>query len=325
MGDEASRRFLEPVVAASTAGDPERLLARAVIGDLVDFERKAGSILKGRMRAARAARRESRQPPVGPWSTASGLAGVPHALAGRLGAAVRLDQSVVAVDWGGPGSGAAAPFTVRLASGELLAAAAVVLALPAPALARLAGSLPRAAGFAAFADLPHQDVAVVSLGYRRNAVTHPLDGFGIVAPPASGMAWRSVIFDSTLFAGRAPEGHVLLSAQVGGAGRAVAWADNDATLTARVHGELAGLLGIEGEPAVVAVDRWPQALPQMVAGHDAYLARAVATERDYPGVVLLGAWRDGLAVADVMRGGQCAAQRLHSVFDPVFPRLNPEV
>jgi protoporphyrinogen oxidase len=92
-----------------------------------------------------------------------------------------------------------------------------------------------------------------------------------------------------------------------------------------VHGELAGLLGIEGEPAVVAVDRWPQALPQMVAGHDAYLARAVATERDYPGVVLLGAWRDGLAVADVMRGGQCAAQRLHSVFDPVFPRLNPEV
>lgn len=308
MGEEAARRFVEPVVAAATGGDPSRLLARYALADPVRFEQSAGSILKGRMRAVRAARR-SGTTPAGPWSTSAGLAGVAQQLAAGLGDGFRPRCRAVAIGRRGRG------FEVRLADGQTLSAAGVVLALPAPALAAL--DLGDVAGpdLTPLAAIPHVTVAAVSLGFRRDQVGHQLDGFGAVVPPETGLICRSIIFDSNLFAGRAPADHVLVSAQVGGVGRPAVAGMTDHEVQQQVERELAPLLGLSGAPVVAAVDRWPEALPQMVAGHGVHCALADAFEQAVTGVVFSGGWRDGLAIADVMRGGCRAAERLRRALE----------
>ena len=84
------------------------------------------------------------------------------------------------------------------------------------------------------ASIPHPPVAVVALGFRREEVIHPLDGFGFLVPEVERKHVMGVIFSSTVFPGRAPEGHVLLTAFVGGVRNPdLANADLN-TLTARV-------------------------------------------------------------------------------------------
>ena len=59
---------------------------------------------------------------------------------------------------------------------------AVIAALPAPALARLEFGERNVHPMAVLGEMEHSSIASLFLGYRREQVTHPLDGFGLLAP-----------------------------------------------------------------------------------------------------------------------------------------------
>jgi protoporphyrinogen oxidase len=59
-------------------------------------------------------------------------------------------------------------------------------------------------------------VASVVLGFRREDVAHPLDGFGMLIPQVEGFKILGTLFSSSLFARRAPAGHVTLTTYIGG-------------------------------------------------------------------------------------------------------------
>ena len=69
---------------------------------------------------------------------------------------------------------------------------------------------------AALENIPHPPVSSLFLGYRREQVAHPLDGFGGLVPAVEKRDVLGILFSSTLFPGRAPEGHVGLTVFVGG-------------------------------------------------------------------------------------------------------------
>lgn len=48
FGEETAARFIDPLVSGTSGGDPEELLAAFAFPRLVEFEQRAGSILKGR-------------------------------------------------------------------------------------------------------------------------------------------------------------------------------------------------------------------------------------------------------------------------------------
>ncbi|WP_410971208.1 FAD-dependent oxidoreductase, partial [Salmonella sp. SAL04269] len=79
-------------------------------------------------------------------------------------------------------------------------------------------------------------------------VSHPLDGFGALVPAAEKRTILGVVFSSSVFPGRAPEGHVALTALAGGAlNRGLAGLPA-AKLTELVCEDLRVLLGTRGEP-----------------------------------------------------------------------------
>src|SRR3989304_8805377 len=92
----------------------------------------------------------------------------------------------------------------------------VVVALPAYAAANILDGLDRRVA-ETLAQISHPPLAVVYLGYRANAIAHPLDGLGVLMPAIEKRNVLGILFSSTLYPGRAPAEHVALTAFVGGA------------------------------------------------------------------------------------------------------------
>ena len=119
-----------------------------------------------------------------------------------------------------------------------------------------------------------------------------------------------MIFSSSLFPERAPEGHVMLTAFVGGTRDPDLVQADPQTLTARVLDDLRPLLGTRGEPTFRAVQVWPKAIPQYVLGYGRFKEIADDVERRNPGLVLAGTYRDGVSLGDAIASGEQAAARI---------------
>ncbi len=282
------------------SGDPEELAVGYAFPRLYIMEREHGSLF--------AALRESRG--------AGSPAAPRHLVAFRAGAAAFAQRLAVGLDLatgcravGVRRAGDAFRVEVEGEGGRReIAARRLVVALPAGGAAALLAPLGPAA--AALDTLPQAPVAVVALGFRRDEVAHPLDGFGMLAPHGEGRKVLGVLFPSSLFPGRAPEGAVLLTAMIGGRRRPELAALAEGDLVALARGELAELLGARGEPAFAAVERWAPGIPQPTARSAAVRAAAAALERENPGLAILGNWRNGVGVPDCVRSGWALGETL---------------
>src|SRR6476646_3096468 len=98
------------------------------------------------------------------------------------------------------------------------------------------------------AEIAYNRVAVVGLGYRREDVPGPLDGFGFIAPGRTRRDVLGVQWCWSIYPGRAPAGAALLRAMCGGWHRAemLGWPDN--RIVNAVRAELRAAMGITAEP-----------------------------------------------------------------------------
>ena len=300
FGQEAVERLGEPLMAGIHAGDPERLSMRATFPRLVDLEARHASLIRGMWASARTA-----APASGSafYSLAGGLGELVEALVARLppdrrqGGAAVTSLSRREGEW-----------TVAVEGGTSVTARAVVLATPAHAAARLLAPLSaEAAGL--LQSIPFASSATVALGYRRADVSHPLDGYGLLVPRGEGLRCTACTFVSTKFPGRAPEGHVLLRAFLGGTRDPDVLSLDDAAMVALVRREMGPVLGLGGSPVVERVYRWPRATPQMEIGHLERMARLDAVMAGVPGVFLTGAGLRGTGLPDTIADGQRTAAR----------------
>lgn len=313
----AARRFgqgfldylVDPLIGGLQAGRPDALSIAATFPQLKRMEREAGSVVRW---LARARLRGTAQPAMGPgqrrlFSFRDGLAALPRALAGALGPRLCCATSVERIDTDERGFRLAWAHDAGVAGATR--ARAVVLALPAYGAARLATALDAKAG-AALRDIAHPPLAVVFLGYRAESIRHPLDGLGVLTPALERRSLLGAIFSSTLFEGRAPRGHVAITAFVGGA------RDPDRTLrappelVADVHGELAHLFGACSPPVLSHVRYWPRGLPQPDLGHADRLVALAACEARLPGLFFAGNYLAGASTAACIAGAEATAQRV---------------
>ncbi|MBM3844452.1 MAG: protoporphyrinogen oxidase, partial [Verrucomicrobia bacterium] len=297
LGREFLDYAINPFVAGVYAGDPESLSVRHAFPRLHALEQEHGSLLLGALRW----RNSSGGPKGRIFSFPEGLGEIPRALQARLLDPVRLRTRVTALRRAGAGWRLTLDQrgTAEEAEFDL-----VVCALPADALAAL--DFPELAadgGLRLLAEIPHPPVASVFTGHRREDVTHPLDGFGLLVPAVEGGRILGTLFSSTLFPGRAPEGHVALTTFVGGTRQPELTALDDAALATLVCEELGRLLGVSGTPAIVRVQRWPRAIPQYAPGHERFLTAIRQLEAAAPGVFVGGNCRDGISLPNCITAG----------------------
>jgi oxygen-dependent protoporphyrinogen oxidase len=299
-----------PFVAGIYAGDPEQLSARHALPRLYGLERTHGSLIKafaGMMRANKRDDDGSAGMGGGLVSFRSGLQELTDALGRALNAEIRLRSPVTQLRLGPKGWTVGAAFQAT----ELYDA--VIYAAPAHCVDDVDFDFPGGDRLKTLASIPHPPVAVLALGFRREEVTHPLDGFGFLVPEVERRHLLGVVFSSTLFPARAPDDHVLLTAFVGGV-RNPDLANADLpTITARVHDDLRALLGASGEPTFRAFRLWPKAIPQYDLTYGRFRDIMDEAEQRNPGLALAGSYRDGVAVGEAIASGEAAAARVAAV------------
>jgi protoporphyrinogen/coproporphyrinogen III oxidase len=302
LGPEFLDWAVDPFISGVYAGDARKLSVRAATARIYALEAEAGSLIRGALRRARQGRATGPTPRGRLIGFREGL----HELTDAL--AARLDGALFA---GTPVNGLrrlAGNWVADTAQGPV-EAERLVLAVPAHAAADLLEPFKRELA-GELRGISYPGVVNVALGFPRESVGHALDGFGLLIPSREGCETLGVLFSSTLFPGRAPAGHVLLTAFVGGARNSDAPARDDASLIAGVVEELTPLLGLSGAPDFARVTRWPRAIPQYNLGHLERLERIDAALTELPGLSLVGNWRGGIAVGDCINNAFALAERM---------------
>jgi oxygen-dependent protoporphyrinogen oxidase len=225
-------------------------------------------------------------------------------------------------------AGASFQLTIRTpGKEEAILANNVIVATPADVAAELLRDVSPSLG-SLLGAIEYAPVAVVSLGYRRSDVAHPLAGFGFLVPRSAGLRVLGTVWNSSLFPGRAPDGQVLLTSFVGGATDPGAAALSPEELTSLVDSEVAPLLKIRqdatpgrGEPrpskfrgSFSHVTIYPRALPQYNLGHSDRLAAIEGHRTKFPNLWLAGNYLRGPSV------GACVEQSL-SVANEILSRM----
>lgn len=147
----------------------------------------------------------------------------------------------------------------------------------------------------------------MALGYSREAVGNPLDGWGFVVPAKDRRRVRSASWVSSKWPGRAPEGHVLIRASIGAPRDLHEMGESDGTIVDRVHEELRDLLGIAADPVFGRVYRRPRAMPQLVVGHLETMAAIDRRLASVPGVFITASGFRGVGLPACISDAQAVA------------------
>lgn len=312
LGREALERVAQPMVGGIYTADPAKLSLRATMPQFLDMEQRHGSLIRAlRHQQRQAVQQDASGPRYGLFASFQhGMQTLVDRLESCLPATmIRLQTRVTGVERQ-PGSSA---WIIKLQERPDVKADAVCLALPAPTAAALLTSVD--ADLAAEMQIPYASSAIMNLAMRRRDIAHPLNGMGFVVPAVEHRNLIACSFSSVKFAGRAPQGQVLLRAFVGGAMHQEQLERSDEEIQRVVLQDLRQLLGMTGDPLHINLHRWPQSMPQYHLGHVQRVARIESLSRRLPGLVLAGNAYHGVGVPDCIRSGHEAAQTVLDYLD----------
>ena len=303
FGREAVDYLAEPLLAGIHGGHPAQLSMHAAFPRLLELERQYGSVISG-LRAM-ALRKPAAAGVASPFvSLPDGMRELTEALLQRLPpSSIRTNAGVEAID------DRAGRFVVTLRDGSRMVAPRLLLATPPAVTSRLLRSVD--ADLSALCGrIRSASVVTVALGYPRDAVAHPLNGAGIVVPRREGLSLRALSWVSSKWEGRAPAGHVLMRAYVGGIQDPEAIARSDEDILTAVRRDLATLVGVSGEPEMTRLYRWRDATPQLEVGHAGLMAQIERRLADRPGLGVAASGFRGTGIADCVSDARRQAARL---------------
>ncbi|MBF0162903.1 MAG: protoporphyrinogen oxidase [Magnetococcales bacterium] len=307
LGREFLDYAIEPFISGVYAGDPRSLSIAAAAPKVHQLEQSWGSLIIGGIMVGK--KNKAIGVPRGRLVTLDGgLELLPATIAARLPAGtVRTGTEVITVR--PEASGWQVEWRDAQGARGLERAERVVLAMPSHAAAKaLFTTLPAASQL--LAGIAYAPIASTAMGYARDQVSHPLDGFGVLLPRRERVRLLGALFSSSLFPGRAPENKVLVTSFIGGAMDYQALTMPDPALEAWVRKDMAEILGIRGEPEFFRMTRYQQAIPQYNVGHLKRIKALDKVLKAYPGIHTRANWRDGISVSDCVLNAEKLARRL---------------
>jgi oxygen-dependent protoporphyrinogen oxidase len=322
LNQEFLDQAIDALVAGIYAGDPHQLSLTHAFPKLKALEDNYGSLIKGQIFGARDREKtgEVAKDRAPKFSFDEGLQVLPDTLAAQLGDAVKLNTTVTKLTQTADGWGVATYNGESEHSAVIYCGTAYKLAELKVMCGRAA--LPRSPEIGAaqqhrptddkelkpldlspFSEIRYPPVASVVLGFRREDVAHPCEGFGMLIPKIEGFKILGTIFSSSLFLNRAPAGHLTLTSYIGGQRYpefALLPAEKLVALTCE---DLRVLLGVTGKPVFRHCVLYPQAIPQYNVGYGRYRGLMTEIESRAPGLFLAGHYRDGVSLGDTIVSG----------------------
>jgi len=278
FGQEAVDYLAEPLLSGIYGGDPALLSAESVLPKFIELERKYGSVARG-------VRKEP--------SRSSG----PAFQALRGGFAQLLDRLSVPYQRGR--LEAVEPGRVRV-DGEWIEASQLILACGAHASASALESLdPELSSL--LRKIRYSSASVVAVGYRRDQIHHPLDGFGFLVPKRERNRMTACTWVDSKWDHRAPPDRALFRCFIGDT--------SPGAETEALHG-LRTYMGVTAEPLFTKVYAWPDSMAQYHVGHRERIREIESRVARHPGLRLLGNAYHGVGIPDCIREARSAADAI---------------
>ncbi|MDK2847767.1 MAG: protoporphyrinogen/coproporphyrinogen oxidase [Desulfuromonadales bacterium] len=312
LGQEALDQMVGPMAAGIFAGDPETMSLRSCFPRIHELEQQYGGLIRALLLLARKKRAERRAGKAvagaaGPGgvltSFAGGIQELTDGLARHLAPNLHLAEAIAAITPLKEG------FSLQTGQGRVYETEVLVAAVPAMALAAQIEGFSSSMA-AHLRQIPYAPLQVACFGYRKDAVPLSLDGFGYLAARRSGLHSLGTLWSSSIFPGRAPEGHVLLRTMFGGATRPDAADLSADEVRARIQEDLLRTMSIKQMPDFVKIIRHSTAIPQYVSGHSARLKVLEGKLSAYPGLILAGNAFYGVGLNDCVASAGRAADRV---------------
>lgn len=311
LGQEFLDYAINPFVAGVYAGDPDTLSVKHGFPKLYALEQKYGSLIKGQIKGAkeRKKRQEVAKQSARMFSFREGLKMIPDRMMDLLGSDVQTSTRVKAMTkkaeaWeihalDSDGKEQVIPADGVLYTGRITDLHHI----------EINGQIPDEV--TEMQHIYHPPVSVMVLGFHRDQVQHPLDGFGVLIPKVEEFQILGVLFSSSMFERRAPKDHVTLTIFVGGTRQpdnAQKSTEEILELTLR---DLQTILGVNGQPTFVHHTYWKQAIPQYNVGYGKYKDSFDHLEETYPGLYFAGNYRSGISVADTIVNSENVCERIN--------------
>lgn len=331
FGTEATDRIAGPLLGGIFAGDIDELSILSTFPQLVDLERRHGSLIRAFFAAERAraaqnnqqkkigaaaddplylpelfeffrwAYRQGRQAESPFQSLRYGMGQLVEQLVARLPAScLKLGVAIRALERATSGK-----WRAHLSNESTLEFDGVILCLPA---ADAGAVIPEAALAAELNAIPHVSTAAVYFALHAQELSRPLDASGYMVPRSEGRAFASS-WASTKWAGRAPEGAALVRVSLGGArDPSLVTTSSDDDLAQLARQELERMIGPIGHPLFVRT--FKHVRPQPIVGHASRLARIESRLADVPGLVFASSAFGGAGIPDCIRRATKAAETI---------------
>jgi oxygen-dependent protoporphyrinogen oxidase len=346
LNQEFLDHAIDALVAGIYAGDPHRLSLTHAFPKLKALEDNYGSLIKGQIFGARDRKKsgEVAKDRAPKFSFDEGLQVLPDTLAERLGDAVKLNTTVTKLTRTADGWALTAheirdsqssslrnetqsEHSAVIYCGTAFRLAELQIELQTNVNAPLAPALSPFGGervvhaerdrerrnfvsLDAFSEIRYPPVASVVLGFRREEVMHPCEGFGMLIPRIEGFKILGTIFSSSLFPNRAPAGHLTLTSYIGGERYPELASLPAEKLVALVCEDLRVLLGVTGKPAFQHCVLYPKAIPQYNIGYGRYRKLMNEIENKAAGLFFAGHYRDGVSLGDTIVSGVNIVERV---------------
>jgi oxygen-dependent protoporphyrinogen oxidase len=310
LGREVVDRLIEPLLGGVYAGDAYRISMRSAVPQLFQVAKTHTSLTEGvREIQAKAAANQQTGPVF--MGIEGGVGSLPLAVAESVrarGGEIVTDAPVTELRRDGAGGW-------RVVAGEhgdrVLRADSVVVAVPAPAAARLLRTeAPEAA--TDLAAVEYASMALVTLAYRRTDTDLPA-GSGFLVPPVDGRTIKASTFASQKWGWIAEENPdvVVLRTSVGRYGETAILERDDTELVEVSRHDLKAATGLDASPLETRVTRWTDGLPQYPVGHHARVARIREHIAKVPGLAVCGAQYDGVGIPACIASAYAAVDQIH--------------
>jgi len=314
FGEEAADTLISALVAGIYAGDSAQLSLKSVFPTAFEIDREARSPIMAGMRKMKEAKRRAEETggpkkPRGLITFEGGLGAFCDAIGDELGDQLRLRTAVDSIERDDNGV-----YTLCVANehGESSEITCDELVLATPKVAAGALLARMAPDIASIIDsIEAESLVILNIAFDAKDIERDFRGYGFLVPRNEPeFPLLGTLFASAVFPMMAPEGKRLLRVFFGGSRDRRAIDRSDEELTTIAIDTLRDQLGVTGEPELVNICRYRDAIPQMRIGHSKKVESIARELAGFDGLHLIGNYLTGVAINDCVRTATDAADAI---------------
>lgn len=288
---------VDPFLSGVYAGDPDTLITRYALPKLYNLEQNYGSFIRGSIAKANEPKTDrDRLATKKVFSAVGGLSQIPEAEADAIGHE-HISLGVKNVQVKPSNEGWLTTFVDNMGQSRQLLSHYVVTTCGAYCLPELLPFVGKEQ-MDAIASLHYAPVMEVAVGVR-NDWGGDYRAFGGLVPTCEHKKILGILFPSSCFQGRAPQGGVLFSYFMGGVKQPELLDLSDKEIEYYVLKYFHEMLKFPSkvEPDLIRIFRHKRAIPQYEVTSGVRFAAVQHLQKQYPGLIVGGNLRDGIGMA----------------------------